>query len=597
MRAHLKKRGRNSAASEVSRAHKPDSLIIRIVLVTLILMGIATPTAHANAPTVTALTFTSDSILGGTLDTITGTNLAGAISVTVGGVAATLGNNTSTSLEFYIPAGTVGTQSVVVTTAAGSVTSAFSITYYETLTPACSISGSFTINRNNSVVSNSACKGTAVIPSGVKSIGSSAFVSNANMFFLDIPATLTSFGIANNYGPFKGSGLTGVTFQPNSQLTTITPGAFRETPRLQYIKIPNSVTTMQALSFSDYVSTNGLRWIEIPETVTAIDMTQPYGAIHNFVPLTCIVTPVGSHARTLAGKFTTGSSNSTAGAANPIFVTSIMDCPAPTISSISSAQGSSNGGVSLTINGTNMWNVNSVTIGGVQAQITSFPNTGSVTVLTPAGSLGAKDIVVSTPGPSATSAAAYTYVPAPTITSLSVTSGPVAGGTVTVITGTNLGSVTAATLGGTTVTRGTNTSTSLTITTPASTAGAKTLSITNANGTVTLNDAFTYVEQISSFSTFAVTGSPLTVSTGSSQTVTATVAYASKVTFRYRNVRIPGCISLRTPTTSPFTITCTWKVSRIGAGQLTATSIPNAGGINTGIATPINLSVVSRSTR
>jgi hypothetical protein len=172
-----------------------------------------------------------------------------------------------------------------------------------------------------------------------------------------------------------------------------------------------------------------------------------------------------------------------------------------------------------------------------------------------------------------------------------------AGGTVTVITGTNLGSVTAATLGGTTVTRGTNTSTSLTITTPASTAGSKTLSITNANGTVTLSDAFTYVEQVSSFSTFAVTGNPLTVTTGSAQTITATVAYASKVTFRYRNVRIPGCISLRTPTTSPFTITCTWKVSRIGAGQLSATSVPNAGGINTGIATPINVSVVSRSTR
>ena len=560
-------------------------------------MGISLPTAEAAAPTVTAVTFTADSILGGTLDTITGTNLAGALSVTVGGVPATLGNNTSTSLEFIIPAGTVGTQSVVVTTAAGSVTSAFSITYYETLTPACSISGSFTINRNNSVVSHSSCKGAAVIPSGVKSIGASAFVGNPNMFTVDIPSTLTSFGNSNNYGPFKGSALTGVTFQPNSQLTTITPGAFRETPRLQYIKIPNSVTTMQALSFSDYVSTNGLRWIEIPETVTAIDMTQPYGAIHNFVLLTCIVTPVGSHARTLAGKFTTGSSNSTAGAANPIFVTSIMDCPAPTISTISSAQGSANGGVSLTINGTNMWNVNSVTIGGAQAQITSFPNTGSVTVLTPAGSVGARDIVVSTPGPSATSVGAYTYLTPPTITSLSVTSSPIAGGTVTVISGTNLGSVTAATLGGTNVTRGTNTSTSLTITTPASTVGAKTLSISNVNGTVTLSDAFTYVEQVSSFSLFAVTGNPMTVTTGSSQTITATVAYASRVTFRYRNVRIPGCISLSTPTNSPFTVTCSWKVSRIGAGQLTATSVANAGGITAGVATPINLSVLSRSGR
>jgi hypothetical protein len=344
--------------------------------------------AEAAAPTVSNMTFTGDSVLGGTLDTITGTNLAGALSVTVGGVAATLGNNSSTSLEFYIPAGTVGTQSVVVTTPGGSVNSSFSITYYETLTPACSISGYFTIDRNNSVISNSSCKGAAVIPSGVKTIGANAFVGNPNMFTVDIPATVTGFGSNNNYGPFRGSGLTAVTFQPNSQLTVIPSGAFRELGKLQYIKIPKSVTTMQVLSFSDYVQTNGLRWIEIPETVTTIDISQPYGAIQNYVPLTCIVTPVGSAARNLAGRFTTGTNNSTAGAANPVFVTSIMDCPAPTISSFSVTQGSANGGVSLTIYGTNMWNVNSVTIGGAQAQITSFPSLTSVTVLTPPVHLG-----------------------------------------------------------------------------------------------------------------------------------------------------------------------------------------------------------------
>lgn len=575
------------------------SLISRVVVVALcasFLSLASMQSSSAVAPTVTNMTFTADSVLGGTLDTITGTNLAGAISVTVGGVSATLGNNTSTSLEFVIPAGTVGTQSVIVTTGGGSVTSSFSVTYYATLTPACSISGFFTIDRNNSLISHSSCKGAAVIPSGVKTIGASAFAYNPNMFTVDIPATVTTFGNSNNYGPFRSSGVTAITFQPNSQLTVITSGAFRELGKLQYMSIPTSVTTLQVLAFSDYVSTNGLRWIEIPETVTSINVSTPYGAIHNFVPLTCIVTPVGSAARGLAGRFTTGTNNSTAGAANPIFVTSIMDCPAPTISSISASQGSANGGVSLTINGTNMWNVNSVTIGGAQAQITSFPATGSVTVLTPAGTVGAKDIVVSTPGPSATLSNSYTYLPAPTITSISVTSGPISGGTTTVITGTNLSTVTSSTIGGLAATRGVNTSTSLTLTTPASTVGAKDIVLTNANGTVTAAGAFTFFEQVSSFSVFSVSGSPKSVNFRASNTITATVAYASKITFRYRNTRIPGCISLRTPLTGPFTVTCTWKPARIGTGQLTATSTPNAGGITAGIAVPINVNVVNRST-
>jgi hypothetical protein len=436
------------------------SLLAKTVAFTLAITSslLSINSAHAVAPTVTAMAFTADSIVGGTLDTITGTNLLGATSVTVGGVNAVLGNNTSTSLEFFIPAGTVGTQPVVVTTSGGSVTSVFSITYYATLTPSCGISGFFTIDRNNTVISNSACKGLAVIPNGVKTIGANAFVSNSNLFSIDLPATLTTFGASNNYGPFRNSWLTGVTFQPNSQITTIPSGAFRSTPYLQYVSLPKSVTTMQVLSFSDYVSTNGLRWIEIPETVTSIDMSLPYGAIHNYVPLTCIISPVGSTGRTLSGHFTTGTNNSTAGAANPIFVTTVLDCPAPTISTLSASQGSANGGVSLTITGTNLWNVNNVTIGGTSAQITSLPSTSSITVLTPPGTVGAQDVVLSTPGPSVTSVGGYTYLAPPTVSNISVVSSPSAGGGSTVITGTNLASLSASTIGGVAAVRSANTS-------------------------------------------------------------------------------------------------------------------------------------------
>jgi hypothetical protein len=557
---------------------------------------ISISSAHAAAPTVTSMAFTADSVTGGTLDTITGTNLLGAISVTVGGVSAVLGNNTSTSLEFVIPTGSVGIQPVVVTTSGGSVTSAFSITYYATLTPACGISGSFTIDRNNTVISNTACKGLAVIPNGVKTIGANAFVSNSNLFSIDIPSTVTTFGASNNYGPFRNSWLTGVTFQPNSQLTTIQSGAFRSTPYLQYVSLPKSVTTMQVLSFSDYVSTNGLRWIEIPETVTSIDMSLPYGAIDNYVPLTCIVSPVGSTGRTLSGHFTTGTTNSTVGAATPIFVTSVMDCPAPTITSFSSTQGSANGGVSLTISGTNLWNVNNVTIGGASAQITSLPNANSITVLTPPGTVGAQDVVLSTPGPSVTSVAGYAYLTPPTATSISVATSVISGGGTTVITGTNLASLTSSTIGGVAAVRSANTSTSVTLTIPAGTVGTKDVVLTNLNGTVTMVGAFTYYELVSSFINFALINPTMSVDLRTSVLITATVTYASKITFKYGNTRIAGCISMRTPATGPFTVTCTWRPTRKGAALLTATSVPISGGINSGFSSPISMSVNSRST-
>ena len=91
---------------------------------------------------------------------------------------------------------------------------------------------------------------------------------------------------------------------------------------------------------------------------------------------------------------------------------------------------------------------------------------------------------------SATSAVAA--VP-PTITSLSVTRGSTAGGTVVTITGTNLSGVTGITFGGTAGTSiSSNTSTSVTVTTPANSAGAVNVVLTGTEGSVTSTGAFTY---------------------------------------------------------------------------------------------------------
>jgi len=77
-------------------------------------------TYTAPPPAVTALSAPSVSTAGGTVVTLTGTGLAGATGVTVGGVAATgLVRTADTSMSFTVPAHAPGTGDVVVTTPAG----------------------------------------------------------------------------------------------------------------------------------------------------------------------------------------------------------------------------------------------------------------------------------------------------------------------------------------------------------------------------------------------------------------------------------------------------------------------------------------------
>jgi uncharacterized protein with beta-barrel porin domain len=66
---------------------------------------------------------------GGTVVTLTGSNLSGAASVTFGGTAATITANTATSLTVTAPAHAAGAVDLVVTTPGGSVTQTASYTY------------------------------------------------------------------------------------------------------------------------------------------------------------------------------------------------------------------------------------------------------------------------------------------------------------------------------------------------------------------------------------------------------------------------------------------------------------------------------------
>lgn len=107
---------------------------------------------------------------------------------------------------------------------------------------------------------------------------------------------------------------------------------------------------------------------------------------------------------------------------------------------------------------------------------------------------------------------------APTITSVTPSSGATAGGTVITITGTNLGGVTSVTVGGSPVTVTGGTSTTITGTTPAGRAGPVNVVVTTPGGTVTDTGGYTYVVATSSTSTTATTAIAVVIPKGAPQT-------------------------------------------------------------------------------
>jgi uncharacterized repeat protein (TIGR02543 family) len=114
---------------------------------------------------------------------------------------------------------------------------------------------------SDEVEGNENCTGAVIIPSGVISIGTNAFLSNTSITSVTIPNSVETIGI----NAFRNAtSLTNVTI-PNS-VTTILGGAFRNT-RFNSVTLGNSVTTIGIRAFSD----SRLTSVTIPNSVTTID--------------------------------------------------------------------------------------------------------------------------------------------------------------------------------------------------------------------------------------------------------------------------------------------------------------------------------------
>ncbi|MBE0610789.1 MAG: IPT/TIG domain-containing protein, partial [Dehalococcoidia bacterium] len=197
-------------------------------------------------------------------------------------------------------------------------------------------------------------------------------------------------------------------------------------------------------------------------TATTITVTAPAhaaGTVDVFV-----TTPVDTSANTIADNYT------------------YLDVPV--VSSLTPTTGPIAGGNNVTITGLSLTGALVVTFGGTS---TAFVVTGdtSITATAPAHAAGTVDVLVTTAqGTSANTAADdYTYGDLPVVTSLSPTTGPIAGGTVVTITGTGFTGATSVTFGGTAAVITAVTATTITVTAPAHTAGTVDVLVTTPSGT------------------------------------------------------------------------------------------------------------------
>ncbi|MBS0516965.1 MAG: IPT/TIG domain-containing protein [Proteobacteria bacterium] len=249
--------------------------------------------------------------------------------------------------------------------------------------------------------------------------------------------------------------------------------------------------------------------------------------------------------------------------------------PAPTVTSIAPTSGPTAGGTTVTITGTNFTGATAVKFGTVSALPFTVIGSTQITVTAPAGAAGMVDVTVTTAGgTSATSAAdQYTYVAAPTVTSIAPTSGPTAGGTTVTITGTNFTGTTAVKFGATNATSFTvNSATQITATAAAGAAGMVDVTVTTAGGTSATSaaDQYTYVAA-PTVTSIAPTSGP--TAGGTTVTITGT------------NFTGTTAVKFGATNATSFTV--------IGSTQITATAPAGAGTVDVTVTTAGGTSATS----
>ncbi|MFN9681424.1 MAG: beta strand repeat-containing protein, partial [Bacteroidota bacterium] len=483
--------------------------------------GTGTLAGFTYLPPPTIASFSPISAGTGQTVTITGTNFTGATAVSLGGTAATSFTVVSaTSITAVVGAGATG--SVSVTTANG-IASRAGFTFI-TATPAPTISSFTPTSGKTGQVVN--IIGTNVTGATAVSFGGTAATTFTVVSATSINATLGA-GASGTVSVTTASGtgtLAGFTYLPPPTITSFSP---------------TSAGTGQTVTITGTNFTGA----------TAVSLGGTAATSFTVVSATSITAVVGTGATGSVSVTTSNGIGSRAG------FTFISATPAPAISSFTPTSG--NTGQVVTITGTNFTGATAVSFGGTAATTFTVLSATSINATVGAGTSGT--VLVTTASGSGI-LAGFTYLPPPTITSFSPTSGKT--GQVVTITGTNFTGATAVSFGGTAATSFTVVS-ATSITAVVGTGKTGNVRVVTANGAIT-KSGFIYLAPptISSFSpTSAGTGQTVTIS-GTNFTGGTIVSFGG------------------TPATSFTVVSATSITAVVGAGATGSVSVTTSNGID-----------------
>jgi IPT/TIG domain len=201
--------------------------------------------------------------------------------------------------------------------------------------------------------------------------------------------------------------------------------------------------------------------------------------------------------------------------------------PAPRLTGVSTSAGPASGGSSVTITGTGFTGAASVHFGNAAATSVRVTSSTSITAVAPVEAGGTVDITVTNAGgTSATSAAdRFTFVAAPTVTGVSPSSGPLAGGNWVTVSGTHLATTSSVSIGDTRTGFNVINDTSLSVYIPAGESPeAVDIRITSIGGTSirTSADRYTYLAPPPPPTVSAISPSSGTALGGTTVTITGT---------------------------------------------------------------------------
>lgn len=205
----------------------------------------------------------------------------------------------------------------------------------------------------------------------------------------------------------------------------------------------------------------------------------------------------------------------------------------PSVTGVSPDRGPGSGGTSVTITGSDFTGATAVEFGSTDATSFEVNSESSITAVSPEGT-GTVDVTVIEPEATSpiSSADQFSYVPAPTVTSVSPARGPEVGGTEVTITGTNLNEVTAVDFGASPASFFVNNMGSITVLSPPGAPGETVdVTVTAFGGTSLTSsaDRFSYVAAPTVTGVSPETGPALG---GSTVTITGTnLAEATAVDF------------------------------------------------------------------